>query len=100
MKEYDIEVKETLARIVTVQANSSDEAYNKVSVMYKNEDIVLSADDFIDVSIGEDALVHSDIGPLVSDIIDYMYDDEKKHYEENPQGNHIFLKLQKLRKLL
>jgi len=53
MKEYEIEVRETLARTIAVKAESSDDAYDKVSTMYKNEEIVLSADDFIDVFIGE-----------------------------------------------
>ena len=46
MKAYKIEVKETLSRIVEIEANSSDEALLKIKELYKNEEIVLDADDF------------------------------------------------------
>ena len=54
MKNYKFTIKETLERIVEVEAPSSDAAFEAVSKMYKNEDIVLSADDFSHVVICED----------------------------------------------
>lgn len=43
---YEINVEELLSRIVEVEADSEDEAEEKVREMYRNEDIVLDASDF------------------------------------------------------
>lgn len=41
---------------------------------------------------------------LIAEIIDYLYRNEKKHYEEFPQNerpeDHIYLKLEKLKRLI
>ena len=49
MKEYKIEIMETLARIVTIEANSFDAAMASVIYNYNNADLVLDADDFVTV---------------------------------------------------
>jgi predicted Ser/Thr protein kinase len=51
MKSYNIEVTETLSRVIEVEAESIDNALIKVNEMYKNEKIVLSSEDFVDVEI-------------------------------------------------
>lgn len=51
MSNFDIEVSETLARTISIEADSVDEAIAKVSQMYRNEQIVLDSEDFIDVSV-------------------------------------------------
>ena len=43
---FKIEIVETLSRIVEVEAKDEKEAYNMVEEAYKNEDIILTADDF------------------------------------------------------
>ena len=43
---YKVNVEELLSRIVEVEAESEEEAENKVREMYMNEDIVLDASDF------------------------------------------------------
>lgn len=43
---YNVEIVETLRKVVEVSANSEEEAIRKVEEMYFNEDIVLGADDF------------------------------------------------------
>jgi hypothetical protein len=48
---YICEIKETLSRLVTVEATSIYEAKEKVQDAYDNEDIVLSADDFVGYEI-------------------------------------------------
>lgn len=53
MKAYVFEVRETLASVITVEAESSEAAYSLVSQMYNNEEIVLSADDYVDTDIRE-----------------------------------------------
>jgi len=42
----DIEVKETLIRIVTIDAETVDEAISKVEDMYFREEVVLDYTDF------------------------------------------------------
>lgn len=51
MKKYKVEIEEILNRIVEVDAENEDEAYMKVKEMYKNCEIVLMAEDFVDVEI-------------------------------------------------
>ena len=48
---YKVEITETLQRTVEVEAKDEDEAYQIVNDMYRNEEIVLSADDYIDTKI-------------------------------------------------
>ena len=43
---YKVNIEELLSRIVEVDANSKDEAEEKVRKMYMNEVIVLDASDF------------------------------------------------------
>ena len=43
-----IEIVETLNNIVEVNAENEQEALSKVRDMYRNEEVILYADDFID----------------------------------------------------
>lgn len=49
MKEYQVEVVETLVRIVTVEAMSEEDAIKFVRYDYSNAELVLDSDDFFDV---------------------------------------------------
>jgi len=49
MKEYQVEVVETLIRIVTVEAMSEEQALEFVRYDYNNAELVLDSDDFFDV---------------------------------------------------
>lgn len=51
MKKYNVEIEEILNRIVEVEDENEDEAYRKVKNMYRKCEIVLTAEDFIDVEI-------------------------------------------------
>lgn len=42
---YKVNVEELLSRIVEVEADSDEEAEEKVREMYRNEEIVLDAED-------------------------------------------------------
>jgi hypothetical protein len=53
METFKIEVKETLSRTIEVEANSTEEALDKIKALYKNEEIVLDADDCIDTEFLE-----------------------------------------------
>ena len=51
MNTYEVEIQETLTRLVTVEASSSDEAIRKVSANYKAGEIVLDSENYIDTNI-------------------------------------------------
>ena len=56
MKRYYVSVTETLYKVVSVDAESEDEAVSVVNDAYNNCEIVLYSDDFI----GEQVQVESD----------------------------------------
>jgi hypothetical protein len=49
MREYNVEVCETLIRIVTVEAMNAEDAIKFVAYDYNNAELVLDSDDFFDV---------------------------------------------------
>ena len=51
MKFFEIEVEEILSRTVKIKAKDRDEALDKVEKLYKNEKIVLWADDYVCTTI-------------------------------------------------
>lgn len=51
MKEFIVEVTETLVRQVPVMARNADEAYASVKAQYDAQEIILDADDFFDTDI-------------------------------------------------
>ena len=46
MSMHIVEIKEVLARVVEIEANSKEEDLEKASQMYHNEEIVLDDGDF------------------------------------------------------
>lgn len=53
METFKIEVQEVLARIVEVEAKSVEDAIIKVKEMYRNEEIVLTVEDYVTTEIDE-----------------------------------------------
>lgn len=51
MKKFEIEVKETLSRLITVTAKNLDQAIDQVQNMYDSEEIVLDSGDLCDSEI-------------------------------------------------
>lgn len=49
MKVFEVNISEMSSKIVKVEANNADEAYDKVRDMYYSEEIVLDYSDFDDV---------------------------------------------------
>lgn len=47
--QYQVEIKETLSRIVTVEAESADDAVEITEMQYTDQGTVLDASDFQDV---------------------------------------------------
>ena len=48
---FQVEITETLQRIVSIEAESENAAYLAVKEMYRNEEIVLDDSDYIDTEI-------------------------------------------------
>ncbi len=48
MKTFEIEIKETLSRIIEVKAETENEAFLIVKQMYQDEEIVLDSSDYVD----------------------------------------------------
>lgn len=73
---YLIEVTETLQRTILVEAETNDEAIEKVESAYRSENIVLDSSDFIDKSInsigmideGEDCSGYWKLDELVEEV--------------------------------
>ena len=57
MKTFEVEITETLQRVIKVMANSEKEALDIVVEKYSNEEIVLDASDCTEISINN---VHLD----------------------------------------
>lgn len=51
MKTYAVVIRETLQRIIYIDAKSAEEAKDKVEEHYRNEDIVLDPSDYQDTEI-------------------------------------------------
>ena len=50
-KKYQVEIAETLQKIVDVYAFTAEEAIAQVTQKYREGDIVLDSSDFVDVSV-------------------------------------------------
>ncbi len=48
---FTFEIKETLSRLVTIEAATECEAYRQAKELYRREEIVLGADDCISTDI-------------------------------------------------
>ena len=53
MNTFMIEIKETLAKVIEVQAESAEEAISIVQDLYESEKIILDSTDYIDTEIKE-----------------------------------------------
>ena len=51
MRTYQIEICETLCRVVEVEAESTDEAISIVITKYRQSEIVLDSNDFLDYNV-------------------------------------------------
>ena len=105
MKTFKFEIQEILSRIIEVEAKNEDEAYLKVKEMYNKEEIVLDSSDVTNFNIKKVLTDYNEIEKenLIAELVDYLYNDEKKHYEEfddEKPTDHIFLKLEKIKELI
>jgi len=105
MKTFQIEVQEFLARVIDIKAKNIDDAISKIDDKYWKAEIVLNSNDFAEVNfIDINAVIEKDEKDmLITEVIDYLYKDEKKHFEEMDEPelqDHIYPKLEKLISLL
>lgn len=49
MNKYKVEITETLQKTIEVEADNTEDAIRKVMKMYKNEEIILGDNDFVDL---------------------------------------------------
>ena len=102
METFKIEIQELLARVVDIEADNKNEAISKVNELYKKAEIVLDYNDFVEVDFIDinTQSKNDEKNKLISEVIDYLYSDEKKHFEELEEPeNHIFLKLKRLKEV-
>lgn len=102
METFKIEIQELLARVVDIEANNKNEAISKVNELYKKAEIVLDYNDFVEVDFIDinSQSKNDEKNKLISKVIDYLYSDEKKHFEElDKPEDHIFLKLKRLKEI-
>lgn len=53
MKTFEVEIKESLSKMVKVKANTIEEALLKTREKYEKQEIVLDSEDFITTEIEE-----------------------------------------------
>lgn len=61
MKEFQVEVCETLIRVITVEAQNEEQALEFVRYDYNNAELVLDSDDFFDVDfnlVNQDHIIY------------------------------------------
>jgi len=100
METFKIEIQESLKRVVEVEALNTNEAIEIVENEYKKCIHVLDYNDFVEVNfIDIDKECEIDKKEkLTMDLIDYLWNDEEKHFEESDYPvNHIFLKIKELK---
>jgi hypothetical protein len=103
-KRFEIEIQELLCRVVRINAKSYNAALEIIQEKYKKCEIVLDYNDFANVSYQDinKQSIEDEKNNLIFEIIDYLYDDEKRHFEESDRisrKNHIFQKLERLKTL-
>jgi hypothetical protein len=100
METFEIIVQELLSRTISVQAQNIEEAIEKVNQMYRKTEIFLDAEDFYEKEIIPVTL-KNEKEVLIKEIIEYLYEDEKKNFEESEKpNNHIFCKIERLKTLI
>jgi SpoVK/Ycf46/Vps4 family AAA+-type ATPase len=103
METFKIEVKELLTRVVEVKAENIQEAFSKVNEKYKKAEIVLDYNDFAEVNFTNinDQSKTDEIHSLTKEVIDYLYTDKQKYFEESNQPQkHIYDKIERLKSLI
>ena len=51
MQKYQVEINETLSRIIDIEAENEKDAVSKIKDLYRKEEIVLDSNDYLDTKI-------------------------------------------------
>ena len=51
MAKYQVEINETLSRIIEVEAENENDAVSKIKDLYRKEEIVLDSNNYLDTKI-------------------------------------------------
>ncbi len=103
MKTFKIEVQELLARVVEVESNNLQEAMTNVQEKYRKAEIVLDYNDFVEANFIDlkSQPRNDEMKMLIKDVIEYLYNNEKRYYEESDERqNYIFSKLERIKTLI
>ena len=76
----------------------ANEKQGRKNLIQNNKWIIESG--FAECEIQARQLLDEETKILLKKLIDYNWVEEKKHYEENPNKNHIFLILKKLKSIV
>lgn len=97
MKNFRVQIREELSRIVQIEAEYPDKAIENAKSLYLSKEIVLDADDFCgeaEITLFQDEWFtdkDSELFLHINKIIEYFYEDEKKDYEQSQYPrNHIY----------
>ncbi len=97
---YEIEVIEILSRKVMIEADNVETAIQQVKEEYYNEEIILDYLDFQEVKFIDSKKKEYE-HQLMIEIIDYLYQNEERHYKElNEPNEHVFLKIRTLKDMV
>lgn len=113
---YPVEITQTLRRIVTLEADSVENAIIEIRRQFNNEEIVLDNNDYLDTEIEAyptneqmqtesltRLLTNSDLKALAT-LLDYVIESEQTSYEEciadNLDINHIYAIAQRIKETL
>lgn len=100
METFKVEIQELLSRTIDIQAKNIEEAIAIANQMYNSEEIVLDYNDLSKQEIISNHLIDEKEN-LTKEIIEYLYQDEQKHFEELEEPkDHIFLKLKRLKTIM
>lgn len=100
METFKVEIQELLSRTIDIQAKNIEEAIAIANQMYNSEEIVLDYNDLSKQEIIPNHLIDEKEN-LTKEIIEYLYQDEQKHFEELKEPkDHIFLKLKRLKTIM
>lgn len=98
MNKYKIEIQEIYLRKVNIEAGNINEAIEKVHHLYMNNKFSPQGSNLISYKV-EDGILAENKETLMKEIVSYLYEDEKKHYDEYGEDkpkNHIYLKLEEI----
>ena len=51
ISKYQVEINETLSRIIDIEAENEKDAVSKIKDLYRKEEIVLDSNDYLDTKI-------------------------------------------------